>query len=265
MRKVTPAGVVTTLAGSGAMAWGDGTGTNASFYYPEGVALDGSGNIYVGDFFNHRIRKVTPAGVVTTLAGSTADFADGAVGVAKFNSPRGVAVDSSGTVYVADTVNHRIRRITAPSLVLVSAQAGLAGASAVPANLVLSGLVPGTTYYYRSVGTNIAGTAYGAMLSFTTLSTNAVLNNLVLSAGTLGPDFASNTVSYTTTVSNEVSSLTATATLAQTNAVLKVNGTTVASGVASSEISLEVGTNTLSIAVTAQDGVALSGTTGCHD
>jgi hypothetical protein len=103
------------------------------------------------------------------------------------------------------------------------------------------------------------------MLSFTTLSTNAVLNNLVLSAGTLGPDFASNTVSYTTTVSNEVSSLTATATLAQTNAVLKVNGTTVASGVASSEISLEVGTNTLSIAVTAQDGVALSGTTGCHD
>jgi len=113
IRTVTSAGVVTTLAGSGSAAFVDGIGTSASFNNPSGVAVDANGTVYVADYFNNRIRTVTSAGVVTTLAGSgSAAFADGAGTSASFNTPSGVAVDSSGTVYVADYVNNRIRKIS---------------------------------------------------------------------------------------------------------------------------------------------------------
>ncbi|VDA99937.1 hypothetical protein S1OALGB6SA_1011, partial [Olavius algarvensis spirochete endosymbiont] len=81
--------------------------------YPYGVAVDSSGNVYVADSYNHRIRKITPAGVVSTIAGTgTRGSADGAGTTALFDSPDGVAVNSSGNVvYVADTGNHRIRKI----------------------------------------------------------------------------------------------------------------------------------------------------------
>ena len=113
IRKITSAGVVTTLAGSGSAAFADGAGTSASFYYPRGVAVDASGTVYVADGNNNRIRKVSAAGVVTTLAGSgTIAFADGAGTSASFYYPTGVAVGAtSGTVYVADNSNHRIRII----------------------------------------------------------------------------------------------------------------------------------------------------------
>ena len=107
IRKVTPAGVVTTLAGlAGSSGSADGTGSAARFNYPSGVAVDSAGNVYVADTGNNTIRKVTPAGVVTTLAGlaGSPGSADGTGSAARFYYPHGVAVDSAGNVYVADTV-----------------------------------------------------------------------------------------------------------------------------------------------------------------
>ncbi|MEI6819984.1 MAG: hypothetical protein WCL19_10340, partial [Verrucomicrobiota bacterium] len=135
IRKITPDGVVTTVAGAtgdnaGDEGATDGNGAAARFYYPQGVAVDSSGNIYVADSGNHTIRKITSAGVVTTFAGSagSSGSADGVVSAARFNSPRGVTVDASGNVYVADTLNHTIRKITSEGMVsTIGGTAGLIG------------------------------------------------------------------------------------------------------------------------------------------
>ena len=116
IRKITPGGVVTTLAGlAGNSGSTDGTGSAARFNSPRGVAVDSVGNVYVADTNNHTIRRITPGGVVTTLAGlpGSSGTADGTGNAARFNQPRGIAVDGAGVLYVADTNNHTIRKITA--------------------------------------------------------------------------------------------------------------------------------------------------------
>jgi len=128
IRMISPAGVVSTLAGSGSAGFANGMGTAASFNYPQGIAVDASGNVYVADYGNNMIREISPAGMVTTLAGkSTAGLVNGADTAATFNQPTGVAVDAAGNVYVADSGNNMIRKISVAGGVTTLAGSGSAG------------------------------------------------------------------------------------------------------------------------------------------
>jgi sugar lactone lactonase YvrE len=127
IRKINSAGVVTTFAGSGILGSTNGTGTAASFSFPQGIAIDANDNLYVTESPG-RIRKITPAGVVSTLAGSTIPGYTDATGTnAQFENPRGLAVDASGNVYVSDGGNHRIRKITSGGVVTTIAGSGGVG------------------------------------------------------------------------------------------------------------------------------------------
>lgn len=129
IRVISSSAVVSTLAGSPAAGTTDGTGSAALFDFPQGIALDASGNAYVADTNAETIRKITPAGVVTTIAGTPYVFGntDGTGSTATFAGPRQIASDSGGNIFVPNTLAHTIRQITPSGLVST-----IAGAPFVP-------------------------------------------------------------------------------------------------------------------------------------
>ena len=325
IRKITPAGDVTLYAGnlngSGIATSGhaDGTGTSASFLKPYAIAADAAGNLYVADQGNFTIRKITPAGgglgAVTTLAGTAgiSGAADGTGAAASFsNSINGLVADSQGNIFVADAANLIIREITPAGVVSTFAGAGSFGAvpqdgigtaatflfiggiainsqddllfsdngnnnirkalttgfyitPTLPAGLSMDGTgtisgtptagSPLTTYTitaYNSSGVSAPATVD---ISVFDVNTDATLSNLTASAGTLSPAFAAASTTYILNVPNSTSSTTVTPTVNQSLASVKVNGSGVTSGSVSSSLPLNTGSNTISIVVTAKDGI----------
>jgi sugar lactone lactonase YvrE len=130
VRKVDSNGIISTVAGDGAAVYaGDGAAaTNASLFNPAGVALDGSGNLYIADYSNHRVRKVDTNGIITTVAGNgTGTYAgDGSPATnASLQNPFGLAVDAGGNLYIADSGNDRIRRVDVNGIISTVAGGGL--------------------------------------------------------------------------------------------------------------------------------------------
>jgi hypothetical protein len=192
IRKVTPAGVVTTLAGLVRVTGtNDGTGSSARFYFPESVAVDSADNVYVADTDNNTIRKVTPAGVVTTIAGvaGTPGSVDGTGSAAQFWQPQGVAVDNAGNVYVADTDNNTIRKITLVGTNwVVSTIAGLAGneGSADGVGTFAQFYFPLGVSVDNSGNVYVADTVNKTIRKITPLGTNWVVSTIAGSAGNYG-------------------------------------------------------------------------------
>jgi len=134
VRKVTPAGIITTFAGTGAGGFsGDsGPATSATLDAPNGLAFDSSGNLYIADSGNERVRMVTPAGIISTVAGSgvTGFGGDGgSATAAELAEPVGVAIDSTGNLYIDDFANNRIRKVTRGGIISTIAGTGVAGYS----------------------------------------------------------------------------------------------------------------------------------------
>jgi sugar lactone lactonase YvrE len=179
IRKVTASsGIISTVAGNGIQGYGgDGSAaTSANLYYPSGVSVDGSGNIYITDKSNHRIRKVTASsGIISTVAGNgISGFGgdDSSATSAKLNSPSGVALDGSGNIYIADLYNSRIRKViisiannfisNSQTICAGSAPAGLTGSTPIGATGIY-------TYTWLSSTTS-------AIAGFTAISSTNTIN-----------------------------------------------------------------------------------------
>jgi sugar lactone lactonase YvrE len=152
IRKMDLTTTVSTLAGTaGSSGATDATGASARFNQPSAVAVDAGGSLFVADTQNNTLRKVTPAGVVTTLAGTagSAGSADGVIAAARFRQPLGVAVDSAGVIYIADTRNHTIRRTSSGQAPYITTQPQAAAAvigGAATFRVAAAG-VPGPSYF----------------------------------------------------------------------------------------------------------------------
>ena len=162
IRKVDSLGVVTTFAGSGQPGFADGVSTVARFDWVHGVAVDASGFLYIADSFNFRIRKITPNGDVSTIAGSSASgFEDGEGTNAKFDFPFGVAVDASGNIFVADAFNNRIRKVTSSGIVTTLAGSGVRDQDGNMIGGMVGGLGTNAMFFYpMSIAIDSSGNLY---------------------------------------------------------------------------------------------------------
>jgi uncharacterized protein (TIGR03437 family) len=149
IRKVTPAGTISTVAGGAILPGFSGDGgpaTSAGLFLPGGVAVDGAGNLYIADVANNRIRKVNASGIITTVAGNGAKAFSGdggpatAAAINLFGAHAGIACDSAGNLYIADIANHRIRKVDTTGVITTVAGNGIAGFSGDDGPAVNAGL-----------------------------------------------------------------------------------------------------------------------------
>ena len=200
IRTISSAGAVTSLAGSpGSSGSVNGVGGNAQFSSPYGVAVDSAGNVYVADAGNNTLRKVTPGGSVSTFAGrdgSNAGNLDGNGADARFNSPSGVTIDRAGNVYVADTNNHTIRKISSAGT--VTTLAGAAGSKGSSDGIGLKARFNGPTgIAVDSAGTVfVADTVNGTIRRITAAGVVSTIAGLAGSSGAV--DGTGNAVRFTT-------------------------------------------------------------------
>jgi len=203
IRKVTSGGVVTTIAGSpGQTGTADGTGSAARFKGPTGVAVDSNGNLYVADAGNSTIRKITPAGVVTTMAGLPANYAvvEGTGSAAIFDVPTGIAVDGNGNVFVTDKLGEVVQKgvvatvVTPPAVPVFTVQPLSVSVAGGP--VVLNAAATGaTSYQWYLNGTAISGETNPTTLiddvsalnegTYTCVATNSA-GSVTSSAATVG-------------------------------------------------------------------------------
>jgi uncharacterized protein (TIGR03437 family) len=182
VRKITPSGIISTLAGNGTghFAGDGGPAINASLNIPSDVAFDSAGNLYIADSGNNRVRKVDPSGIITTVAGTGTDGFSGDGGpasMAELNYPWGLATNAAGTVYIADRVNSRIRTISSSAAVGPPALQGGAvnGASFVQNFAIAPGSI--VTIFGSNLSSNTVGAAgapYPTLLADTSVTFNGI-------------------------------------------------------------------------------------------
>jgi sugar lactone lactonase YvrE len=130
IRKIDVNDLVSTYAGSGIIGNTNGSLNNASFNYPSGIAFDNTGNLYVADAQNNRIRKITTGGIVSNFAGTGAKAdVDGSLSTAAFNQPTNIAIDKKGNLYISEPFSNLIRKITADGIVSTYAGTKVSGAT----------------------------------------------------------------------------------------------------------------------------------------
>ncbi len=172
VRRVGPDGVITTVAGGGSFLGDSGPATQAQLSAPSGVAVDARGSLYIADFNNHRVRRVGPDGVITTVAGGGSFLGDsGPATLASLGNPRGVAVDTKGNLYIVEFGNHRIRLVEGLGATgSIGPPAGVSGPSISLSALLLTfegtqvGATSRKTFTISNVGTeslSITGIAVG--------------------------------------------------------------------------------------------------------
>ncbi|MGO0063287.1 cadherin-like beta sandwich domain-containing protein [Brevibacillus fluminis] len=258
IRKVDTTGKITTVAGTGTRGFsGDGgAAASAELNYPGDVAVDSVGNLYISDQENRRIRKVDTSGMISTVAGGGVSTDEGVPATsAQLKMPVGVSVDSRGNLYIGDNIDRKIRRVEPTGKITTLAGNGSYGFSGDGGPAISAQLSTPYDAVADSSGNIYIGDANNHRIrKVTALSRNANMSNLALSQGMLSPLFTPSETNYTASVANDVSSITITPTVSDSSATVTVNGTAVTSGTASGAINLTVGSNTITIVVTAQDG-----------